>query len=44
MILYIHGFASSGLGAKAHSVREYFGERVLAPSLAYIPELALDTM
>ncbi len=44
MILYLHGFASSGLGAKARSVREYFGERVLAPSLPYIPELALDTL
>jgi predicted esterase YcpF (UPF0227 family) len=44
MILYIHGFASSGLGAKARQVREYFGNRVLAPSLLYIPDLAVDTL
>ena len=44
MILYIHGFASSGLGAKARIVREYFKERAFAPSLPYIPELAVDTL
>ncbi|WP_456431215.1 YqiA/YcfP family alpha/beta fold hydrolase [Nitratifractor sp.] len=44
MILYIHGFASSGLGEKARKVREYFGEAVFAPSLSYVPELAVDTL
>jgi predicted esterase YcpF (UPF0227 family) len=44
MILYIHGFASSGLGTKARQVRDYFAPGVLAPSLPYIPELAVDTL
>jgi len=44
MILYIHGFASSGLGEKARVVREYFGEEAFAPSLSYVPELAVDTL
>ncbi|WP_353661489.1 YqiA/YcfP family alpha/beta fold hydrolase [Hydrogenimonas sp. SS33] len=44
MVLYIHGFASSGLGAKARIVRDYFGERAFAPSLSHIPELAVDTL
>jgi predicted esterase YcpF (UPF0227 family) len=44
MILYIHGFASSGLGAKARTVREYFGAESLAPSFSHIPELAVDTL
>ena len=44
MILYIHGFASSGLGAKARQVREFFGIEALAPSLPYVPDLAIDTL
>ncbi len=44
MILYIHGFASSGLGAKAQTVREYFAEEAFAPSLSYVPDLAMDTL
>ena len=44
MILYIHGFASSGLGGKAKMVREYFGEKAFAPSLPYVPDLAIDTL
>jgi len=44
MILYIHGFASSGLGDKAKRVREYFGEEAFAPSLPYVPDLAMDTL
>jgi len=44
MILYIHGFASSGLGAKAKLLRQRFGEHALAPSLSFIPDLALDTL
>jgi len=43
-ILYIHGFASSGLGAKARQVRNHFGDGALAPSLAYVPDLAVDTL
>ena len=44
MILYIHGFASSGLGAKARTVRAFFGEEAMAPSLSYVPDLAVDTL
>ncbi|WP_456403997.1 YqiA/YcfP family alpha/beta fold hydrolase [Hydrogenimonas sp.] len=44
MILYIHGFASSGKGAKAALLRRRFKTEVLAPSLSHIPELALDTL
>lgn len=43
MVLYIHGFASSGRGSKAKSVRDYFKESI-APSLSYIPELAVDSL
>ena len=45
--LYIHGFASSGEGSKAKLFREYYrsiGERFIAPSLSYIPALALKTL
>lgn len=44
MILYIHGFGSSGHGGKASLFREYFEEEVLAPSLSYVPNLAIDTL
>ena len=44
MVLYIHGFASSGLGSKAQLVRDFFGDEAFAPSLSYIPELAIDTL
>ena len=44
MILYIHGFGSSGHGGKASLFREYFEEEVMAPSLSYIPNLAIDTL
>lgn len=44
MILYIHGFGSSGHGGKATLFREYFEEEVLAPSLSYVPNLAIDTL
>ena len=47
MILYIHGFASSGQGAKARLFREYCKEKhikFIAPSLSYIPELAILTL
>ncbi|WP_456450913.1 YqiA/YcfP family alpha/beta fold hydrolase [Hydrogenimonas sp.] len=44
MILYIHGFAGSGLGVKAQIVRRHFGPEAMAPSLPYIPELAFDTL
>jgi predicted esterase YcpF (UPF0227 family) len=47
MILYIHGFGGSGEGSKAKAFREYYkrkNEDFIAPSLSYIPELALKTL
>ena len=45
MILYIHGFGSSGESFKAKLVKEYFKkEGILAPSLSYIPDLAIGTL
>jgi predicted esterase YcpF (UPF0227 family) len=45
MILFIHGFGSSGHSFKAKLVKEYFEkEGVLSPSLSYVPELAIDTL
>ena len=47
MILYIHGFASSGRGGKAGVFREHYREKgvtFFAPSLSYIPDLAVDTL
>jgi len=44
MVLYIHGFAGSGLGVKAKMVREFFTPEALAPSLPCVPDLAVDTL
>lgn len=44
MILYIHGFGSSGFGGKASLFKEYFEDEVITPSLSYIPNLAIDTL
>ena len=45
MILFIHGFGSSGHSFKAELVKKHFKEEgVLSPSLSYIPELAMDTL
>jgi len=47
MIIYIHGFGSHGLGSKANAFKTYFkekGEAFLAPSLSYIPDLAIHTL
>lgn len=47
MIIYIHGFGSSGQGAKAQKFREYFQQHkipFIAPSLSYVPELAISTL
>lgn len=47
MIIYIHGFGSSGEGQKAKHFRDYFhtiGEPFIAPSLSYVPELAIGTL
>lgn len=44
MIIYIHGFASSGYGSKAQKFMEYFEEDFIAPSLSNIPNLAINTL
>ncbi len=47
MVLYIHGFASSGLGAKAEIFRTFYKNEkktFLAPSLSFIPQLAMQTL
>lgn len=44
MIIYIHGFGSSGKGGKSSFFREYFEEEVITPSLSYVPSLAIDTL
>ncbi len=47
MIIYIHGFGSSGEANKAKLLRAHFHEkgiRFIAPSLPTIPDLAIQTL
>ncbi len=47
MTIYIHGFGSSGQGGKAKLFRQYYhsiSEPCIAPSLSYVPELAISTL
>ena len=47
MIIYIHGFGSSGYGGKAREFYDYFKSKnipFIAPSLSYVPELAISTL
>ena len=47
MVIYIHGFSGSGQGSKAKAFRKYYkekGEDFIAPSLSYVPELAINTL
>ena len=47
MIIYIHGFGSSGEASKAKMLRAYCQEdkiRFIAPSLPTIPDLAIKTL
>ena len=44
MIIYIHGFASSGFGGKATLLKEHFKENIFSPSFSYIPSLAMNTL
>ncbi len=46
MIIYIHGFGSHGLGSKASSFKAFFKDKeaFIAPSLSYIPDLAIQTL
>lgn len=47
MLLFIHGFGSSGHGSKAEQLRQACQEQgiaFIAPSLPTIPKLAIDTL
>jgi len=45
MIVYIHGFGGSGAGVKAGQAKKMFGAAsLLAPSLSYVPDLAVATL
>lgn len=44
MIIYIHGFGSSGFGGKATLFKEFFDEQIIMPSLSYVPALAIHTL
>ena len=47
MILFIHEFSSHGYGGKARALREYYAKKnepFIAPSLSYVPELAMQTL
>jgi len=47
VVIYIHGFGGSGEGSKAKAFRKYFrsiGIDFIAPSLSYVPELAIKTL
>ncbi len=44
MIIYIHGFGSSGVGGKATLLKEHFTNKIILPSLSYVPFLAIHTL
>ena len=47
MVIYIHGYGSHGLGSKAKKFRDYCKENniaFIAPSLSYVPDLAIETL
>lgn len=44
MKIYIHGFASSGVGGKALLFKDKFQKDILIPSLSYVPSLAINTL
>lgn len=45
MILFIHGFASLGLGMKSMALRDYFGtDQVLLPDLSHAPANAIGEL
>ncbi|RXJ59985.1 YqiA/YcfP family alpha/beta fold hydrolase [Candidatus Marinarcus aquaticus] len=44
MIIYIHGFGSSGFGGKAKLFKEHFKDNIIMPSLSYVPSLAIHTL
>ena len=44
MIIYIHGFGSSGFGGKATIFKKQYGNILCSPSLSYVPTLAINTL
>lgn len=47
MVIFIHGFSSHGFGGKAKALRAYFSDKeesFIAPSLSYVPDLAIQTL
>ena len=45
MIIYVHGYGGSGEGHKATLFRKYYkNEHFIAPSLSYVPTLAIKTL
>ncbi|MBL3519280.1 MULTISPECIES: YqiA/YcfP family alpha/beta fold hydrolase [Arcobacteraceae] len=44
MIIYIHGFSSSGFGKKALEFKEYFQDKLIHISLPTIPFLAINNL
>lgn len=47
MIMYVHGFGSSGRGSKALAFKKHYeelGVKYFAPSLSYVPDLAIETL
>ncbi|NQY92929.1 MAG: esterase [Campylobacteraceae bacterium] len=44
MIIYIHGFASSGFGGKATLFKKHYADDIFCPTLSHIPALAINTL
>lgn len=44
MIIYIHGFASSGFGTKAQEFKKYYKDEIICLSLPTIPLLAINNL
>jgi predicted esterase YcpF (UPF0227 family) len=44
MIVYIHGFRSTGQGPKARTIKAYFGDEVLAADFPQEPDRAIATL
>lgn len=45
MIIYIHGFSGCGFGIKAQIIRQKVtSSNIIAPTLSYVPDLAIDTL
>jgi predicted esterase YcpF (UPF0227 family) len=45
VIIYVHGFGGSGEGHKARVFRKHYEDKIfIAPSLSYVPKLAVNTL